>query len=124
MMNNEEKLIERYVHLCKLMCREASDYTEERVKIHNRAMKEMQDLTETIRSDMSMANKVYAALLEHGDSLVQQSAATECLSLKIHMKPALTVLKRISRKGNRMAAMAAKRTLLIWKGRLNPNDPY
>jgi predicted nucleic acid-binding OB-fold protein len=123
-MNIEEKLIEEYIRLCNLMCKEASDYTNEKVKVHNNAMKQMQSLTQTLRADMDLASKVYAVLLEHEDCFIRQSAATECLSIKIHTKHAISILKEIGKKGNKMAAMAAKRTLLIYKGKMNPDAPF
>lgn len=123
-MNNEEKLIQKYISLCDLMCKEDADYTTQKVRTHNQAMKKMQSLTRNLSSDISLADNVYAVLLRHEDSFIQQSAATECLSLNIHIEDALSILKQISKKGNRMAAMAAKRTLLIWNGQLNPNDPF
>ena len=123
-MSIEEKLIDQYIGLCDLMCKEESDYTSEKVKLHNKAMKQMQILTQKLSADIDLANKVYAVLLQHEDRFIQQSAATECLSIKIHTKRALCILKEISRKENRMAAMAAKRTLLIWKGKINPHDPF
>lgn len=52
------------------------------------------------------------------------AAATECLSIKIHTKCALRILKEISKKGSRMSAMASKRTLLIWNRKINLNDPF
>ncbi len=123
-MNTEEKLIEKYINLCDMMCKEELDYTKEKVKIHNNAMRKMQNLTKGLRSDILLANKVYAVLLQNKDSFIQQSVATECLSLKIHIEASLSILKNISRKGSRMAAMAAKRTLLIWDGKIDPNDPF
>lgn len=51
-------------------------------------------------------------------------AATECLSIKIHTKCALRILKEISKKGSRMSAMESKRTLLIWNRKINLNDPF
>ena len=49
-MSYEEELIEQYIRLCSLMCKEETDFTAEKVKAHNRAMKAMQDLTKTKRT--------------------------------------------------------------------------
>lgn len=123
-MNTETKFVERYVSLCSLLCKNESDYTKQKVKIHNKAMAELRSLVDEISADMYLADNIYGKLLHCEESFVQQSAATDCLSLKIHTKQAVKILKRISKYGNRMDAMAAKRTLLIWGGKLDPNDPF
>ena len=123
-MNEETVLVEKYINLCSLLCKDEEDYSRDRIKIHNKAMAELKRLADEIGADMPLAAKVYETLLYSQDAFIQQSAATDCLQLKIHINQAIKTLKRIQKNGGRMAAMTAKRTLLIWNGKLNPDDPF
>ena len=124
-MNKElSKFVDEYIALCGQLCQKAEDYTRENVATHNRAVKKLNSLKERAHADLNFAEKMYHALLTHNDMYVRQDAATECLFLDIHVATSLEILKKISRGKERMAAMGAKRTLLIWKGKLNPNDPF
>jgi hypothetical protein len=87
-------------------------------------MGELSQLRQALHADPDLAKAVYAILLTHEDGYVQQSAASDCLSLNIHTKEAVHILKRIKRYGDSMSSMAAKRTLLIWEGKLDPAAPY
>lgn len=124
-MNNElSKIIEKYIFLCSQMCKCADDYTKEKVAKHNKAMKALIQLKKKLHADANLTEQVYAVLLKSKDIYVRQSAATECLSLNIYTEESAKILKEICLQGNRMAAMGARRTLLIWEGKLDPNDPF
>lgn len=123
-MNTETAMVEKYISLCSLQCRNESDYTKKKVKIHNKAVTELRRLVEDICADAQIARNVYERLLHSEDAFVQQSAATDCLTLNIHTGQAVKILKHISKYGNRMDSMTAKRTLLVWSGKLDPNAPF
>ena len=124
-MNKDlNKFVDEYIALCGQLCQKAEDYTRENVVTHNRAVKKLNSLKERAHVDRDFAEKMYHALLTHNDMYVRQDAATECLFLNIHIATSLEILKKISRGKERMAAMGAKRTLLIWEGKLDPRDPF
>ena len=116
--------VQTYVNLCSLLCKEPEDYSPENVIVHNQAMKELLRLTESLQKDMLLALDVYAALLEHEDIYVRHAAATDCLSLNIHIKRAVRVLKIICWTGSKSSKMAAKRVLKIWRKKLTPDQPF
>jgi len=116
--------VDEYIMLCAQMCKKAEDYTKEKVAVHNKAVQKMHTLQENMRVDPQFAERVYSVLLNSDDAYVQQSAATACLFSNIHIRTAVKILKRIRRRGDRMSAMAAKRNLLIWKGKLSPDEPF
>lgn len=120
-----KQYVYEYVSLCGQMCKSADDYTSQKnVRQHNQAMTKMMRLTEQLRDDISVARVVYGELLDYEDLFVRQCAASDCLGLGIHTDQAVKVLKMICRKDDRMAAMAAKRSLAIWKGKLDPNSAF
>ena len=123
MPNEVKKLVDEYVSLCSKLCQKAEDYTPKNVAQHNKAMGELSQLRQALHASPALAKEVYAGLLTHEDSYVQQSAASDCLSLNIHTKEAVHILKRIKRYGDSMSSMVAKRTLLIWEGKLDPAAP-
>ena len=116
--------VEKYVLYCSQLCRDEDDYTKEKVKKHNQAMKSLNKLKEEIGIDIQLKNSVYSMLLNNSDIYVQQSAATDCLNNDIHITESLKILKRISNSRDRMASMEAKRILRIWKGEISPDDPF
>ena len=77
-----------------------------------------------MNTDSQLTESVYSLLLNCEDIYVQQSAATDCLLLKIHIDASVKILKKVSRSRNRMLSMEAKRALLIWKGKIGPYDPF
>ena len=119
-----KRYIDEYVLLCGQLCKAADDYTKQKVKQHNQAMLKLLQLTEELCDDMPMAMEVYDELLKHEDLHIKHYAASDCLRIGIHTRQAVKVLKMVCRKGNRIAAMAAKRSLAIWKGKLDPNEPF
>lgn len=124
-MNKDlNKFVDEYIALCGQLCQKAEDYTKENIVTHNRAIKKLNTLKERAHADRDFAEKMYLALLTYNDMYVRQDAATECLFLGIHIATSRKILKEISRGKERMAAMGAKRTLLIWEGKLNPMDPF
>lgn len=116
--------VKEYIMLCSQMCKMPEDYTKENVKRHNIAMRKLNKLKESIHIDNELTENVYRILLECEDAYVQQTAATDCLQLNIYVDDSVEILKKISRCGDKMSAMGAKRTLLIWEGKLNPRDPF
>ena len=116
--------VDEYIILCSQLCKKAEDYTKEKVAKHNMAMKKIEKLKKHMYLDAQLTESVYSILLNCKDPYVQQTAATDCLLLKIHVDASVKILKSISRCGDRMSAMEAKRTLLIWKGKINPSDPF
>lgn len=116
--------VNEYIALCGQLCKKAEDYTRENVVKHNRAIKKLNSLKKRAHADCDFTEKMYHTLLTYNDMYVQQDAATECLFLGIHIATSLEILKKISRGRERMAAMGAKRALLIWEGKLNPSDPF
>lgn len=118
------KYVEYYIKLDSQLCKKKEDYIKEKVAKHNKAMKKLLALKEQIKADKYIAEQVYCLLLCCNDTHVRQSAATDCLSLNIHIEESLQILKDICKNGDRMAAMGAERTLLIWEGKLNPNSPF
>ena len=119
-----QKYVDEYVSLCTKLCQKAEDYTPKNVAQHNKAMGELSQLRQALHADPDLAKAVYAILLTHEDGYVQQSAASACLSLNIHAKESVRVLKHIKRHGDSMSATAAKRTLLIWEGKLDPSEAF
>jgi hypothetical protein len=118
------RYLDAYVMLCGQLCKTADDYTKQNVKRHNQAMTELMRLSEQLCDAMPLAMAVYSELLKHTDLHVKHCAASDCLRIGIHTHQAVKVLKMICRRGDRMAAMAAKRSLEIWNGKLNPNAPF
>ena len=118
------RYVEKYIELCSLLCKHEADYTKENIKIHNKAMKELNKLIAEISNDIEKAKCMYEVLLSQEDVHIKQLAATDCLNFNIYVKEAVKILKKISTSGNRMASMGAKRTLRIWKGELDPSDPF
>ena len=116
--------VDEYIMLCSQLCKKAEDYTKEKVAKHNIAMRKLTKLKEGMYIDDQLTENVYSILLNCEDGYVQQTAATDCLLLNIHVDTSVEILKKISRGGNRMSAMGAKRTLLIWEGKLSPSDPF
>lgn len=124
-MNNDLNVfVNEYITLCGQLCKNIEDYTKENVVKHNMAIKKLNSLKERAHADSDFAKKLYHTLLTNNDMYVQQDAATECLFLDIHIATSLKILKKISQGKEKMAAMRAKRTLLIWEGKLNPSDPF
>lgn len=119
-----EQYSEKYVYLCSLMCKKAEDYTKEKVATNNKAVKRFVKLRKTIQIDLALSREVYDILLQSNDVYVRQSAATDCLSLNIHVKRAVKILKHISRSSDTMTAMGAKRALLMWQGKLDNSSPF
>ena len=116
--------VEEYIMLCSQLCKKAEDYTKEKVARHNVAMKKLNKLKKNMYMVPELAENVYRVLLNCEESYVQQTAATDCLMINIHVDASVKILKRISSCGDRMSAMGAKRTLLIWEGKLSPSDPF
>ncbi len=123
-MNKMIEFFDEYVKYVSQLCKKQEDYTKEKVAKHNKAVKNLLILKKQIKADKIIANEVYDLLLCYDDTNVQQSAATDCLSLNIHIDKSLQILKNVSKNGDTMSSMSAKRTLLIWEGRLNPNSPF
>ena len=119
-----EEIIDEYVELCSHMCKTADDYTPEKVAENNKVMRRKNELIHSFYTSEVIAKEVYGKLLDHPDAFVRQCAATDCLFQVIHVERALRILKDIRRHGDRMSAMAAKRTILVWKGKLNPDEPF
>lgn len=115
-----------YIMLCSQLCKKAEDYTKIKVRKHNKAIDKLNQIREEMSKDQELTEEVYRILLGCEDSYVQKSAASDCLRLNIHVhtKIALKIIKKTIRHGDRMAAMGATRTLKIWKGKLDPNDPF
>lgn len=124
-MNNVIRLFEDYIKYHSKLCNKREDYySKKNVLIHNKAMRKLIALREEIAADMDTANEVYKLLLSCENIYVQQSAASDCLKLNIHVDQSLQILKDIIENGDRMQSMAAKRMLLIWEGKLDPNSPF
>lgn len=119
-----DNCVDKYVILCSQLCKTEEDYTKEKVSKHNIAMRKINKLKKSMYANPQLAEGVYGILLKCEDIYIQQTAATDCLLLKIHIDESIKILKRISKCSNRMLSMGAKRTLLIWEGKLNPYDPY
>ena len=115
---------DEYIVLCSQLCQKAEDYTKEKVAEHNRAMKKLSKLKNDMYKDLRLTESVYSTLLSNEDAYVQQTAATDCLLLNIHVGTSVKILKKVYRCGDRMSAMGAKRTLLIWEGKLSPDEPF
>lgn len=116
--------VDEYVLLCSQLCKNEEDYTKEKVSKHNAAMRKLNKLKKNMNTDSQLTESVYSLLLNCEDIYVQQSAATDCLLLKIHIDTSVKILKKVSRSRNRMLSMEAKRALLIWKGKIGPYDPF
>lgn len=124
-MNNVIRLFDDYIKYHSRLCNEMEDYYSKRkVLVHNKAMRKLIALREEIAADMDAANEVYKLLLSYENMYVQQSAASDCLNLNILVDQSLQILKDRIKNGDRMHSMAAKRVLLIWEGKLDPNSPF
>ena len=122
---NVESYIEKYVLLCSKMCKKPDDYLDKKnVKKHNEAMKSLNKLTEELYKNTQLSCEVYYVLLNCEDDYVKMCAAADCLKLEIYVKDALKILKRISRSKDKMASMSAERILLVYKGKLAPDEPF
>ena len=124
MIYKVDDYVNEYVKLCSQLCKKEEDYTKENILLHNKAMKRLIKLKEKMYLDSQITSDVYDKLLCSNDPYIKQDAATECLSLRIHTDASLAILKEIVRSGERMSAMSAKRTLLIWEGKLDPDSPF
>jgi len=62
--------------------------------------------------------------MEIKDFKVQFYAAAHCLELNINTARAEEVLENIIKAGERCAVMDAERNLKIWRGEINPDDPW
>ena len=118
------KNADKYVRLCAQMCKCADDYTKMKIVKNNKAVKERNLLKKQLYTDIDLCKDVYDLLLDNEDLYVRQAAATDCLSLNIHIDKSRQILQSICKHGNRMAAMGAERALLIWEGKLDPKDPF
>ena len=116
--------VDEYIVLCSQLCKKAEDYTKEKVSMHNSAMRRLNKLKKSMYVDNELTKDVYRVLLDCKDTYVQQTAATDCLRLNIYIDLSVSILKKICRYGDRTSAMGARRTLLIWEGKLNPSDPF
>ena len=124
MKSNTNNYVDKYIMLCSQLCKTVEDYTNKKVAKHNRAVKKLIKLKEQMYADDELTEKVYKILLSYEDTHVQQSAATDCLRLNIYTYTSVKILKSIIQNGDRMSAMGAERTLLIWEGKLSPDKPF
>ena len=124
MKSNTNNYVDKYIMLCSQLCKTVEDYANVKVAKHNRAVKKLIKLKEQMYADDELTEKVYKILLSYEDTHVQQSAATDCLRLNIYTNTSVKILKSIIQNGDRMSAMGAERTLLIWEGKLSPDKPF
>ena len=85
-----------YIMLCSQLCKKAEDYTKIKVRKHNKAIDKLNQIREEMSKDQELTEEVYRILLGCEDSYVQQSAASDCLRLNIHVhtKIALKIIKK------------------------------
>lgn len=124
MKRTYDDYVEEYLLLCSRLCKTPADYTAEKVKVHNRAMKSLSSLSDEIVADSEVAESVFAVLLRCDDENVKKTAATTCLHIGVQTEEAVRVLETICQSCNRMAAMGAERVLKIWRGEIAANQPY
>ena len=110
-----EKYVDDYILLCSKLCKDSNDYNRSKVQQNNRAYKKLTRLKLEISKDIATALNVYSILLNDQNVFIQQSAATDCLKLNIHIEESVHVLRNISHSTDRMRAISAKRTLLVWE---------
>lgn len=75
--------VQTYLKLSSQLCRTSADYTKEKVKKNNIAMKKLYKLQEELYRDIQLTSAVYEVLLDNEDIFIRQCVATECLRLKI-----------------------------------------
>lgn len=124
MKSKTNSYVDEYIMHCSELCKKVEDYTKEKVAQNNRAVKKLNKLRENMHMDIELTKEVYKILLNYEDIHIQQSAATDCLRLNIYTNTSVKILKSISQSGDRMSAMGAERTLLIWEGKLSPDKPF
>ena len=103
-----------------------SDYENPKLttRAHNRAVDQYNILEIIMKENHELAAKVYLELMEIKDFKVQFYAAANCLELNINTARAEKVLENIIKAGERCAVMFAERNLKIWRGEINPDDPW
>ena len=124
MKTDKEQYIEEYIRLSGFLAKKPSDYTKKTTKKHNKAMKQLLLLEKDLSKNLQLATEVYSILLNNEDLYIKQSAATECLDLRICVDQSIEVLEYIRQNGERMASMGADRILRIWRGELDPSKPF
>ena len=121
--------VDEYVNAYRLLCSQlmiaSDDFDEKNVQRHNRAMQRLIALQESMKEDGINTVEIYARLLNDEDIGVRQNAAIDCLlDLHIHTKQSLKILRWIGRHGDVAQKADVKRALLIWKGKLRPDEPF
>ena len=119
----KDEYIEKIICLRSKLCQKPDDYTKSKVKIHNKAVRELIATENELGKDIDLAEQVYAVLIESEDMYIKQCAATACLFLNIHIKKAVKILEHQIKRGEVWEAMSAERQLKIWRGEISHNDP-
>jgi len=123
-MMTKDEYIKKYISLRSKVCVKPEDYTKSKIKTHNKAVLELISLVNEIRKNNDLSEEVFSVLLDNEDIYIQQSAATDCLNLNLHVIKAIEILERVKKKGDRMAAMGAERTLKVWRGEIKSDKPF
>ena len=92
-----KKIIEKHI---------ASDLIIESVamttdfKTHNKEMKKLRRLFETISQDKELCIKVYSQLLVNDNAVTLLNSASECLQLNIFVNESINILKALSKRND------------------------
>ncbi len=105
---------EKYLMYCEGLCLKASTNIE--VQRHNKAMKNLGNLFNELKSDENINKEFLKELLQEGDERTKGLVAAHCLGLECYIAEAKKVLKEQAKnKINKELAFDAEMTLKIWK---------
>ena len=120
----KERYVKKYIELYAKLCKNPDDYADKsKIRKNNKAARALYVLDSELRKDIVLMEKVYSDLLENEDKCIRQSTASGCLAANLHIKRSVEILEHIARSNDRWEAMPAERTLKIWRGEIDPNDP-
>ena len=126
MMKDYKYYVGEFLKTLSKMCLSPDDYENPKLttKVHNRAVDQYRIIKAVLEENHELAEKVYSELMEINDVKVQFYAAAHCLELNINTARAEEILENIERTGEKWAVMFAERNLKIWRGEINPDDPW
>ena len=126
MIKDYKYYVEKYIQYRSKMCQSPDDYGIINTRVHNKAVDNLNSLIAEMLKDIDVTKKVYSILLENENSFIQQNSAGECLELTppIHVEKSIEILEHTIQYGEIWEIMGAERTLKIWRGEINPDDPW
>ena len=84
-----------FIKYSNQLCSKDDYINKQKVKIHNKAMKNLIQIQREITNDIKNGAVVLIKLLEHDNEKVRLNAAAQCLQIGIQQEKAIEVLKKI-----------------------------